>query len=272
MLSWWGRSRPERCFSPTCCGQRTLGPSLQVISVCDFQNFLSSTNACHCDSSIMVLISSKTLIQAHAVFLVVVAGYLVKNPAVITDSDLVFMMGEALKIVCPRNIPNSQDFPSLSSPQQSPFTFCAILIFIESLVDLVLLSNIPFHEALDEALPYIRPLRNGNLPAEDLQVLQSLPEYITKSLTIYWSVWIAVAACRFAVYGAIAFFIYQGKGDHLASSYTSAAAIGGLDRLKNRVVFSFAFFEMMFWFWTFSTLREERQERLTKLLEDTRDM
>jgi hypothetical protein len=57
---------------------------------------------------IMVSISSKTLIQAHAVFLVVIAGYLVKNPEVITDSDLVFMMGEALKIVCPRNIPDSQ--------------------------------------------------------------------------------------------------------------------------------------------------------------------
>lgn len=47
----------------------------------------------------MVLISSKTLIQAHAVFLVVIAGYLVKSPEVITDCDLVFMMGEALKIV-----------------------------------------------------------------------------------------------------------------------------------------------------------------------------
>lgn len=49
----------------------------------------------------MVLISSKTLIQAHAVFLVVIAGYLVKSPEVITDCDLVFMMGEALKIVRP---------------------------------------------------------------------------------------------------------------------------------------------------------------------------
>jgi hypothetical protein len=47
----------------------------------------------------MVFISSKTLIQAHAVFLVVIAGYLVKSPEVITDCDLVFMMGEALKIV-----------------------------------------------------------------------------------------------------------------------------------------------------------------------------
>lgn len=56
----------------------------------------------------MVLISSKTLIQAHAVFLVVIAGYLVKSPEVITDCDLVFMMGEALKIVRPTNIPDSQ--------------------------------------------------------------------------------------------------------------------------------------------------------------------
>lgn len=47
----------------------------------------------------MVLVSSKTLIQAHAVILVVIAGYLIKSPEVITDSDLVFMMGEALRIV-----------------------------------------------------------------------------------------------------------------------------------------------------------------------------
>lgn len=122
------------------------------------------------------------------------------------------------------------------------------MLFVESLIDLVLLSNIPFHEALDEALPYIRPLRNGNLPAEDLQVLQNLPEYITKSLTVYWSVWIGVAGCKFAVYAGLAFFIYQGRADGVAN-YTSAAALGGLDLLKNRVVFTFAFLEMMFWFW-----------------------
>lgn len=47
----------------------------------------------------MVLISSKLLIQVHAVVLVVIAGYLIKNPEYITDSDLVFMMGETLRIV-----------------------------------------------------------------------------------------------------------------------------------------------------------------------------
>lgn len=141
-----------------------------------------------------------------------------------------------------------QEFPSLSSPQQSPFTFCAVLLFVESLIDLVLLSNIPFHEALDEALPYIRPLRDGNLPAEDLAVLQKLPEYITKSLTVYWNVWIGVAGCKSALYAALAFFIYQGRANG-TSAYASAAALGGMDLLKNRAVFTFAFLEMMFWFW-----------------------
>jgi hypothetical protein len=112
-------------------------------------------------------------------------------------------------------------------------------------MDLVLLSNIPYREALDEALPYIRPLRNGNLPAEDLQVLQNLPEYITKSLTVYWSVWIGVAGCKFAVYAGLSFFIYQGR----AGGVSTYASVGGLDLLKNRVVFTFAFLEMMFWFW-----------------------
>ncbi|KAJ5157518.1 uncharacterized protein N7482_008618 [Penicillium canariense] len=209
----------------------------------------------------MGLLSSKTLIQAHAVLLVVIAGYLIKNPEFITDSDLVFMMGEALKI----------DFPAVTSPTQSPFVFCSVLLFTGAVTDLILLTSLPYHDALDEALPYIRPLRNGNLPAEDLQVLAKLPEYITKSLTMYWNVWVGISALRFGVYGGISFFIYQARGSYLASSYNTAAAVSGLDRLKDRVVFTFAFMEMMVWFWVFVTCREERQQKLTKLLEDARE-
>ncbi|KAJ5585276.1 Increased loss of mitochondrial DNA protein 1 [Penicillium hispanicum] len=209
----------------------------------------------------MVLVPSKTIIQAHAVVLVTIAGYLIKNPEMITNSDIIFLMGEALRV----------DFPVVSSPSQNPFVFCALLLFVEAAVDIILLSTLPYHEALDEALPYIRPMRNGNLPAEDLQVLAKLPEYITRSLTLYWNVWISVAACRFFVYGGLAFFIYQGRGDTSVSSYTVTAAVSGFDRLKHRVVFTFAFMEMMAWFWTFVTLREERQERLTKLLEDAKE-
>ena len=142
-----------------------------------------------------------------------------------------------------------QDFPTVSSPLQNPFVFCAVLLFAEAASDIVLLSTLPYREALDEALPYIRPLRNGQLPAEDLQILASLPQYITKSLTMYWNVWIGISACRFAIYGGLAVFIYQSRGSYAASSYIAATAVSGFDRLKHRVVFTFAFMQMMTWFW-----------------------
>lgn len=48
----------------------------------------------------MGLLSSKTLIRAHALFLFVLAVYLTRSPEVITDSDVVYMIGEAMRIVC----------------------------------------------------------------------------------------------------------------------------------------------------------------------------
>jgi hypothetical protein len=89
-------------------------------------------------------------------------------------------------------------------------------------------------------------LRNSNLPAEDLQILASLPEYITKSLTMYWNVWVSVAASRFSLYGGIAFFIYQGRDAGLLEG------VEGLGRIRTRVVFTFCFMEMMAWFWVCS--------------------
>lgn len=47
----------------------------------------------------MGVLSSKTLIKAHALFIFVLAVYLTKSPEVITDSDVVFLLGETLKIV-----------------------------------------------------------------------------------------------------------------------------------------------------------------------------
>lgn len=47
----------------------------------------------------MALLSSKTLIQGHALFLFLLAVYLTKSPNVIIESDLVFMLGELLHIV-----------------------------------------------------------------------------------------------------------------------------------------------------------------------------
>jgi hypothetical protein len=47
----------------------------------------------------MGYVSSKALIQAHALFLFILAVYLTRSPEVITDSDIVYLLGEAVKVV-----------------------------------------------------------------------------------------------------------------------------------------------------------------------------
>lgn len=78
------------CFRPT--------PGQPFLPATTFQDLQHHHRPC-VHRFKMVLISSKTLIQAHAVILMVIAGYLIKNPELITDSDVVFMMGEALRVV-----------------------------------------------------------------------------------------------------------------------------------------------------------------------------
>jgi hypothetical protein len=39
------------------------------------------------------------------------------------------------------------------------------------------------------------------------------------------------------------------------------------EELKNRVLFTWAFVEMIIWFWVFVTLREERRDAAIQLME-----
>ncbi|KAF2084219.1 hypothetical protein K490DRAFT_49756 [Saccharata proteae CBS 121410] len=53
-----------------------------------------------------------------------------------------------------------------------------------------------------------------------------------------------------------------------APSGTFRGSVG--DTLKNRVVFTFGFFEVVMWFWVFITLRDERRQAAERLLERRR--
>lgn len=60
----------------------------------------------------------------------------------------------------------------------------------------------------------------------------------------------------------MSFFIYQSKPDVWGDVYAETAGnmrelgaegpVSGLDQLKNRVVFTYGFVEMMFWLWVCS--------------------
>ncbi|KAL2810587.1 increased loss of mitochondrial DNA protein 1 [Aspergillus granulosus] len=221
----------------------------------------------------MGFLSSKTLIKAHALFLFTLAVYLTKSPEVITDSDVVFMLGELLQL-------NTN--PTFSRPQ-SPFAVCGILLVADALIDLILVTKIPH---INEILAMAEAARSEapsfvNGPAR----IRSNP-FIARLASLYSEIWTLLSASRFCIFFAVSFFIYQSKPDAWGviggntgvgsgSSFSSGlesktGELSGLDQLKNRVVFTYGFMEMMFWFWIFLTLREERQEIATRFAERDR--
>ncbi|KAL2828684.1 increased loss of mitochondrial DNA protein 1 [Aspergillus cavernicola] len=208
-------------------------------------------------------LSSKTLIKAHALFLFTLAVYLTKSPEVITESDMVFMLGEFLQL---------DASPSFSRPQ-SPFAMCGILLVADALIDLILVTKVPH---INEILAMAEAARSqapdsvsGGSGSGSTMNIRSNP-FVARLASLYSEIWTLLSACRFCLFFAVSFFIYQSKPAAWGVSPAVAASQGGLsglDHLKNRVVFTYGFMEMMFWFWIFLTLREERQEIAVRFAE-----
>ncbi|KAJ9201160.1 hypothetical protein DTO166G4_6214 [Paecilomyces variotii] len=197
----------------------------------------------------MGFFSSKTLIQAHALFLFVLAVYLTKSPEAITDSDLVLLLGEAMKI---------DVSPTFARPQ-SPFALCGILLVADALVDLIVVTKVPqINEVLARA-DAARSRSNGSTA-----VIGNNP-FAIRMAALYSEIWTLLAASRFCLFFAVSIFIYQSKPVAWGVSADESETMTGLGQLKNRVVFTYGFMEMMFWLWILLTLREERQETAARL-------
>jgi len=86
----------------------------------------------------------------------------------------------------------------------------------------------------------------------------SLPEEISQ---YHWG---SQAPVRLLLFFCITFYSYVfGDSSPLYASTTYHPSTWG-EGLKNRVLFTWAFLEMITWFWVFATLREERRERAMK--------
>jgi hypothetical protein len=69
------------------------------------------------------------------------------------------------------------------------------------------------------------------------------------------------------LFGALTFYSFAfSASSPLYSSSTYHTSSWG-EGLKNRVVFTWAFLEMITWFWAFVTLREERQSMAARVAE-----
>ncbi|KAK2768861.1 hypothetical protein FQN54_000721 [Arachnomyces sp. PD_36] len=195
----------------------------------------------------MALLTSKTLIQCHAAFLFILAVYLTKSPELITDSDLVYMLGEAMKI---------DINPTFSRPQ-SPFALCGILLVADALVDLIIVTKIP---QINEILAYATATTaaagpqtdSGANTNDDTAAPGALHNSATRAGALYSEIWTLLAASRFCLFFAVSFFIYHSKPGAWGvtdAGLSSDSVPSGVDQLKNRVVFTYGFMEMVFWFW-----------------------
>lgn len=143
-----------------------------------------------------------------------------------------------------------------TSQYHYPLAICAILLTSEALIDLIIVRKLP---QIDDIL---NTAQRDQRRTEDMgfsRITLQKPKQTINALTIqlaalYNEIWTFIAGARFCFFFAVSLFIYT-SGD----SQTKSSAVWednddgqvklGLDQIKSRVVFTFAFVEMMFWLW-----------------------
>ncbi|OAA76830.1 Increased loss of mitochondrial DNA protein 1 [Akanthomyces lecanii RCEF 1005] len=201
----------------------------------------------------MALISGKTIITSISLFHLTMAYFMLFNPRTVDDQILVYILGRSMGLPPARGL----DAPSPA------LAFLGVVLAMLGLSDLVSLG---MPEELG-ALYYwgtqgFRPPRRSTGRTSKKMTNES--HFFT------------VAPIRFMFSMCLVFYSYvfgpSGPfGTFLPGSSRRPAILGGsgsaTDGLKNRVIFTFMFIEMVAWFWLWVTLREERGgvvERLRK--------
>ncbi|ORY66555.1 increased loss of mitochondrial DNA protein 1 [Pseudomassariella vexata] len=167
----------------------------------------------------MALISAKTILTSLSLFHITLAFFFFTNPESIADQALVYVLGEAM------GMPQTTAF-NTPTPTTS---FLSIALLVLGLSDILSLS---------------------------------MPEEIW--LVHYWGSQTPLRVILFSILTIFTFLTSGsskrggGRMSHpVAPSGLGLAAGGGWGGLRNRVFFTFAFFEMLSWFWVWVTLREE---------------
>ncbi|KAL7960380.1 increased loss of mitochondrial DNA protein 1 [Trichoderma compactum] len=177
----------------------------------------------------MALISSTTIITSISLFHLTLAYFFLFRPKTVADQAIVFVLGESM------NMPEVRGFDAPSPA----LALLAVILAFSGISDLVSLS---------------------------------MPEEF--SAFYYWG---TQAPLRFFLSMLLVAYSYAfGPSSILFSSSSSSSSTrrpntsykasgSGTDHLHNRLLFAFMFVEMMAWFWTWITLREERSVLVEKI-------
>jgi hypothetical protein len=143
-----------------------------------------------------------------------------------------------------------------TSQYHYPLAICAILLTSEALIDLIIVRKLPqIDDILNTAQRDQRRTEDTGFSRITLQKPKQTINALTIQLsTLYNEIWTFIAGARFCFFFAVSLFIYtsgdgQTKSSAVWEDNDDEQVKLGLDQIKSRVVFTFAFVEMMFWLW-----------------------
>ncbi|KAF4777980.1 hypothetical protein HER10_EVM0011146 [Colletotrichum scovillei] len=178
----------------------------------------------------MAIISAKTIITSLSLFHVTLAYFFLTNPATIADQAMVYVLGESM------GMPHARSFENRSPA----LAFLAAVLGILGISDLVTLS----------------------MPEEVWLVYHWGTQAPTRMVMSFGFVlYTFLFGPSSPLYGGTS----KGGSRFAHPSVQSnnpryTPSTWGGDGLKNRVFLTFAFLEMLCWFWVWMTLREEQEE------------
>lgn len=187
----------------------------------------------------MAIISANTMIRSIALFHLTLAVVLLKNPALISNQGVVLLLGESMQLVrTPVPSLHTHIFPEIANTcQPTPRDFnktSAATAFIAVLFAFIGLS--------------------------DLTAL-SLHE------DVFDHFWGLQAPMRLLFLFGITAYSYMFKEGGMFAPRGVDFRMSTGASLNNSFIFTWGFMEVSAWFWVFTTLREERSAKATKLAE-----
>jgi hypothetical protein len=182
----------------------------------------------------MAIISSSTMIRSISLFHITLAALLLRNPAMIANQSIVLILGQSMQLVAipllPLNLTTTNYLQPTPREFQNPsasIAFLAILFAFIGLSDVTAVSM------------------NEELCAE------------------YWG---AQAPMRLLFLFGLTAYTYMFKEGGLLAKRTQEHLMSKGDTLNNSIVFTWGFLEMAAWFWIYTTLRDERREKVAKVI------
>ncbi|TDZ68189.1 hypothetical protein CTRI78_v002194 [Colletotrichum trifolii] len=187
----------------------------------------------------MALISARTIISSVSLFHITLAFFFITNPATIADQALVYILGESM------GMPHARSFENKSPA----LAFLGAVLGMVGFGDLVTLS-MPEEVWVDYHWGTQAPAR--------------------LFMSIVFVIYTFVFGPSSPLYASRSGNRLAHPSAHASNPRYTPSTWGG-DGLKNRVFLTFAFLEMLTWFWVWIALREEQEEIARKRVKSRED-